>query len=625
MITLSSYKFIMSKSILILFTLLFFFLSCKEETTLIDNTIAPEWAKEAVWYQIFVERFHNGDSTNDPKAEDIAIPAVNFFAPQGWSITPWKHDWYAEEEWMKKLEMPFKDKLQFRRYGGDLQGIIDKLDYLSDLGVNALYLNPINDAPSLHKYDAASYHHVDVNFGPDPEGDKKIIASENPNDPKTWQWTSADMLFLRLIDEVHKRGMKIILDYSWNHTGTNFWAWKDILEKQEKSPYKEWYEIKEFDKQETPENEFEYQGWLNIPTLPEWKKTAITTEKKTGFPYEGDMHPDVKKHIFEVSKRWLAPNGDTSKGIDGYRLDVADHIGLKFWRDYRTFVRNVKKETLLVGEIWWQEWPDKLMNPLPYLKGDVFDAIMFYQVYRPARYFFAENDYGIDANAFKDSLEYHLKRLPEANSYVMMNVNASHDSPRLLSDFYNPLRYKFKADPEENNDYKTEKPDVMAEQRARLYLLHQFTSIGAPHIWNGDEMGMWGADDPFNRKPLMWKEFDFDPESRRYDPVKSQEKDILKFNQSHFEYYKKLIKMRKSNPVLTHGTFKIILAEGQIFGYRRMDEKDEILVYFNVSAKSEFITLADMKSYITLLENYSIDNNQIELKPFSAIVIKKKN
>ena len=273
----------------------------------------PNWAKDVIWYEIFVERFHNGDHSNDPKPENINIPSINVIAPKNWKLTPWTHNWYASEPWFDP-EKTFNENVVFRRYGGDLQGVLDKLDYLQHLGITALFVNPVNDAPSLHKYDARNYHHVDVNFGPDPKGDNKIIASENPADPATWKWTSADKLFLKLINEVHKRRMRIILDYSWNHTGTTFWAFRDILKNQEKSPYKDWYAIKSFDDPATAGNEFAYDGWIGISSLPEIKKVDVTTPRATGYPYEGDINPGAKKHIFDVTSRWLAPNGDASKG-----------------------------------------------------------------------------------------------------------------------------------------------------------------------------------------------------------------------------------------------------------------------------------------------------------------------
>ncbi|MCU0387587.1 MAG: alpha-amylase family glycosyl hydrolase, partial [Chitinophagaceae bacterium] len=475
-------------------------------------TEPPAWASEAIWYQIFVERFHNGDSTNDPTAEDIAIPAIGVAAPAGWGVTKWNGDWYIRDAWADTAKK-FHENLQYRRYGGDLQGVLNKLDYLQDLGITAVYFNPINHAPSLHKYDASSYHHVDANFGPDPEGDLKKMAGENPADPKTWVWTEADKMFLKVVDEMHKRGMKVILDFSWNHTGTRFWAFEDVMKNGESSAYKDWYNIKSFDNPSTPENEFAWEGWLNAKSLPEIKKVNVTTERKIGYPYEGDINPGAKAHIYDVTKRWLAPDGDVKRGIDGFRLDVADHVGLVFWRDWRKHVRSINPDAYLVGEIWWQQWPDELMDPVPYTRGDIFDAVMFYQAYRPAKYFFSKSDFAIDARQLKDSLTFQWDRLLKPNLYAMMNVSSTHDAPRLLTCFGNPNKYKYKALPHENPAYVTGKPSDETHQRLRLYLVHLFTSIGAPQIWNGDEMGMWGGDDPDCRKPLWWKEMAFDDET----------------------------------------------------------------------------------------------------------------
>ncbi|MGB3075313.1 MAG: alpha-amylase family glycosyl hydrolase, partial [Chitinophagales bacterium] len=283
-------------------TYLFFFLSLSAQVTTTPFNKPPEWSKQVIWYQIFVERFYNGDHTNDPRPENINTLPINVIAPPHWAVTSWTHNWYAPDDWANELSGSFNEKIQYRRYGGDLQGVLDKLDYLQQLGITAIFLNPINDAPSLHKYDARNYHHVDVNFGPDPDGDNKLIATENPLDPSTWKWTSADKLFLRLVNEVHKRKMKIIMDYSWNHVGTTFWAWQDILKNQERSVYKDWFEINAFDDPATLQNEFSYRGWAGTTSLVELKKVNITTAKQTGHPYEGDINEGAKKHLFEVSK-----------------------------------------------------------------------------------------------------------------------------------------------------------------------------------------------------------------------------------------------------------------------------------------------------------------------------------
>lgn len=583
----------------------------------------PHWSKTAVWYQVFVERFYNADKKNDPTLANITVPS-QMEPPHDWVVTPWTQNWFAQQQWEKKLQKPFNETIQFRRYGGDLQGVINKLGYLQQLGINAIFLNPINDAPSLHKYDARNYHHVDVNFGPDPDGDNKIIAMENPADPATWKWTSADKLFLQLVDECHKRKIRVIMDYSWNHTGILFWAWQQLVKNQQLSLYKDWFDIRSFEDSSTAQIEFEYGGWLGNKSLPEIKKVDITTERKVGHPYEGNINEGAKQHQFAVAKRWLAPNGDVSKGIDGFRLDVADQVGLGYWRQFRKHVRSINPDAYLVGEVWWQEWPDKLMDPTPYTQGDIFDAVMFYQAYKPARYFFAKTNFDIDAAQLKDSLQAEWSRLQKDNLQAMMNVSSSHDAPRLLSDFYNPNQYKFKATPNDDPLYKTGKPDANTYKRLRLYLVHLFTTVGAPQIWNGEEMGMWGADDPHNRKPLMWKEFLFENETRNNYQSGKKQYDVVGFNQQQFNWYKKLISIRKSNPVLATGEMEIVLAEGKKFGYLRHNETENILVLFNVEPGSQRFALQQAGNYLDLLTGKRYSNIQsIMIKSLGAVVLKK--
>lgn len=601
-----------------------FFIMCKKQNNPDQFILPPEWSKNVIWYQIFVERFYNGDPSNDPKPENIRTASDFYPIPDDWSVTPWTHNWYDQEAWAKKIGKNFYGTLQLRRFGGDLQGVLDKLDYLSDLEITAIYLNPINDAPSLHKYDARNYHHVDVNFGPDPEGDNRIIASENPADPSTWQWTSADKLFLKLVDEVHKRGMRIIVDYSWNHTGVEFWAWKDILKNQEKSPYKDWYEIISFDNLSTDTNEFNYKGWLNIRSLPEIKKVNVIRERINGRPYEGNINEGAKKHIFDVTKRWLAPDGDITKGIDGYRLDVADQVPMGFWRDYRKFVKSINPEAYLVGEIWWEKWPDKLMDPVPYVSGDVFDAIMFYQLYRPARSFFANTQIHINAKQLTDILNNQWSKLTVPYRYSMMNVSATHDSPRLLTCFYNSGKYKYNAIPSNDSTYNTGKPDDETYKRVKLYLIHQFTNIGSPHIWNGDELGMWGADDPDCRKPLWWSEFKFEPETRTNLLKRKKVYDTIGFNNEHFSFYKKIIQIRKENPVLSNGEIEFIKSEGNCLFYRRFNEMDEILVIFNLEDKQLDFKIPVNESYVDLMEGQIFERPQITLDPLTGLILKKQ-
>lgn len=598
----------------LLIVFVFLFISCKqlqrvEKSTNLD---VPEWARTAIWYQIFVERFSNGDPNNDPTLESIKGSWPDD-KPENWKVSNWTGDWYENEY----PEYPFYTSVQMRRYGGDLQGVIDKLDYIQNLGVNALYINPLNDAPSLHKYDARSYHHIDINFGPDPKGDLEIMASEKPDDPSTWKWTSADKMFLKLIEECKKRGLRIVLDYSWNHTGTEFWAWKDLVKNQDKSAYANWYMIDQFDDLSTPENEFKYIGWAGVASLPELKKVDVANRPSHGKPYEGNIQQNVKKHIFDVTQRWLAPEGDISKGIDGYRLDVADQVPLDFWRDYRKEVRGTNPEALLVGEIWWESYPDTLMNPRPYVTdGDIFDIVMHYQQYKPARSFFAKTSEYRGAAELQFSLDSVFKGLSDITAQSMMHMSASHDAPRLLTSFYNKGKYKTK--PDDGSLYKTGKPDEETYKRVKLYLVHQFTFIGAPQIWAGDEMGMWGADDPDCRKPLWWKGMTFADESP--NPLTSEKgKNRVVFNDELHSFYKQLIAIRNNNSTLSTGKLEYLKAEDNILVYRRFDSQSTIDIYFNNSS-NETKAIEVYKSGKSVFTNGNVAN-EISLLPLSFDIV----
>lgn len=551
----------------------------------------PSWAREAIWYEVAVERFRNGDASNDPTAEDI-IGAYPGFVPADWALTPWTKDWYKEDPYFSNFEgqvdyygnkiEKFVDKAQIRRYGGDLQGVLDKIDYIDSLGITAIYFRPLNDAPSLHKYDARHWRHIDVNFGPAPLRDKEIINSEIPDDPSTWKFTEADKLFLRLLEVFHSRGIKVIIDYSWNHTGQTFWAWKDVLEKQEKSKYKDWYWIEKFDDPSTPENEFEYDGWVGVPDLPEIKETRKQDAAVSLTAFEGNIYSQAAKtHIFNVTRRWLDPNGDgdPSDGVDGYRLDVAAEIPLGFWQEFRAVVREINPDAYLMGEIWWEEFPDKLLNPAPFLQGDMFDAVMNYRWYRAIRHFMNASPHPISATELVDSLKSFRSNLrPEVN-YVMMNYTGGFDTPRLLTSLFNKNKYKYQAKVHENPKYKIHRPTAATFQTLKLLLLQQYTYVGAPHIYAGDEMGMWGADDPSSRKPLIWRDYDFEREIAH--PLGLERPtDKVQFNSELFQFYRKLIRLRKDNPVLIHGALAFIEV-ADLFAYRRFNEKEEIIVIFN--------------------------------------------
>lgn len=588
----------------------------------------PEWSKNVVWYQIFVERFRNGDPTNDPTAGDI-VGNFSTYIPENWSITPWTQDWYKPDVWFSELhgkEMlagypieEFGHKAQLRRYGGDLQGVLDKIDYLADLGITAVYFNPLNDAPSLHKYDPRHWRHIDRNFGSNPKEDAAIIASEIPNDPTTWKFTNADQIFLKVIEEFHRRGIKVILDYSWNHTGKNFWALKDIAEKGKQSEFIDWYDIKSFDNPSTPENEFEYKTWFGVPSLPEIKED-VEVDHSIIKAYEGDLYSETaRQHIFNVSKRWLDPNGDGNPedGVDGFRLDVAGEIGLGFWRAYRKVVREVNPDAYLLGEIWWEKWPDKLLNPKSYLQGDVFDAVMNYRWYRATRHFFNQSPNKIPVSEWVDSLQSFTSDLRKQNTYAMMNLTASHDVPRFATSIFNKNKYKVDTNPYEGNDYKIHKPDAATYEIMKLMLVQQFTYIGSPHIWAGDEMGMWGGDDPNCRKPLIWKDLEFEPETYHQIDGFTRPKDPVKFNDQWFDFYKKLIKIRKENPILALGDveFLIVDDEREILTYSRFDENEEVIIVFNLNEEVQTVNIPVKieKTYSDILNQTTVKSGDHEI------------
>jgi cyclomaltodextrinase len=477
--------------------------------------------------------------------------------------------------------------VQFRRYGGDLKGVIDQLDYLQRLGVTALYLNPVNDAPSLHKYDARNYQHIDRNFGPDPKGDEARMAAEDPANAATWGWTAADSLFLALVREVHRRGMRIIMDYSWNHTGITFWAWRDVLKNQRQSRFADWYEVERFDDPATPDtNEFAYRGWANVPWLPEWKKVGRPAGQTKG-PIEGNLVPGVRDLIFNVTKRWLDPNGDGdhSDGVDGFRLDVADVVPLGFWRDYRRFVRSINPEAYLVGEIWWEQWPDKLYDPAPWVQGDVFDAVMNYRWYPPTRSFFAGAPPRLTPSRYAASLDSLNRGIGTAQQKAMMNLTASHDTPRFSTSIYNPGRYKYHNRPTEDSTYRINRPDARTRRIQQMILVQQFTYVGAPEIWNGDEAGMWGADDPDERKPMVWSDLRYDDETA--DPLnRPRPRDRVVPDPALFRVYQNLIAMRKQHlRLFVDGSLEWLTTDDQahVLVYQRVLGSQRAIVAFNNS------------------------------------------
>jgi glycosidase len=535
----------------------------------------PAWAVDAVFYQIFPERFRNGDAANDPTRQSLEFPET---VPDSWEISPWTGDWYARSAWEQSLGTNFFEHGVFnRRYGGDLQGVIDKLDYLANLGVNVLYFNPVFYGRSLHKYDGASMHHIDPYFGPDPAGDLKLIATET-SDPKSWHWTAADKLFLKLLQEARARDMRVIIDGVFNHTGRDFFAFADLRANQAKSPYGDWYIVQHFDDPETPQNEFRYKGWWNVDTLPEF------ADSSTG----DDLHPGPKQYVMDITRRWMDPDGDGDPrdGIDGWRLDVANEVPVKFWRDWNALVRQLNPEAYTVAEVW--------DDAREFLTEGGFSATMNYHAFAfPAKGFLIDGR--LSAHDFGRELLLRLKQYPPAMQFALQNLVDSHDTDRLASMIVNRPREEpyLQADrfdydvqqrvtPRHDATYDVRKPNETERRLQRMVVLLQMTYLGAPMVYYGDEAGMWGADDPCDRWPMVWEDLQY--EAQAADPLgRPRTPDSVEFDAKVHDFYRTAIALRKENSVLRRGSFSVATADddAQFFAFRRDLDGKHALVLFN--------------------------------------------
>ncbi len=532
----------------------------------------PDWAKDAVWYQIFPERFANGDPTNDPTRASLQWPEN---VGEDWAVTPWTADWYRMAPWEEARHPDFYESVFDRRLGGDLQGVLDRVDYLDSLGVTAVYFNPVFWSASLHKYDATSYHHIDPFFGPDPEGDVAMVADETA-DPSTWVWTSADRLFLRLVDALHQRGIRVVLDGVFNHTGTAFWAFEDVRRNQQASPYAGWYEVTAWDDPDTEADEFDWTGWWGFKPL------AVLANNEAG----DDLFPAVKAHVFDATRRWMDPNGDgdPSDGIDGWRLDVANEVPDAFWRDWTALVHAINPETITVAE----EWGDAA----PYLARTGFGSTMNYHALVIPLDAFAF-DGRIDAETFASEVVERFASFPEATRPALMNVLASHDTDRLASMIVNGRlgqNYDRKAGPRDTTAYLVRAPHKDERDLQRAVVALQMAMPGAPHVYYGDEAGMWGGDDPDDRKPMVWPDLTYEPESRAPRGLQ-RDPDPVAFDSTLFAFYQRAIRVRQSDAVLRRGGLATLAASGRAVAFERTLGDDRRVVAFNAGDVPAFLVL----------------------------------
>lgn len=428
----------------------------------------PAWAHDAVYYYVFPDRFRNGDKRNDPK------PGVDRYQDK---------DIEFHANWLDRPYRPGSgdgSDAVFNNdfFGGDLAGIIEKLDYIAALGVNTLYMTPVFTASSNHKYDTADYRNVDPRFG-----------------------SNAD--FSRLCQEAAQRGMRVIPDVSFNHTGADsiyfdrFGKYRsggafEGNQVRRDSPYADWYT---FDTtQKDPDKQF--KGWVGVTDLPELNKNS----------------PSFRRFAFgsqdSITELWL------DRGAAGWRMDVAPWVPDDFWREWRRAVKARKPDAVTIAETWFEA--------SKFFLGDMFDSTMNY-VFRNTVL-----DYAGGANAAQAyrSLELLRELYPQQALHALMNVLSTHDAARAL----HALGYR-----EDTTDAAR---IAEAKQRLKLAVFFQMTYPGAPSIYYGDEVGVTGGDDPYNRAPYPWADLGGKPDL-----------ELL-------AEFKRLTALRKAHPVLRRGTLE---------------------------------------------------------------------
>ncbi|MDG1837974.1 MAG: alpha amylase N-terminal ig-like domain-containing protein [Phycisphaerales bacterium] len=502
----------------------------------------PDWARDAIWYQIMVDRFRNGDPTTDPQPGRT-----------------WTSDWYKPALSEGADGQDFYNWYVFSRlYGGDITGLRSQLGYLKDLGVNALYLNPVFQSESHHKYNATSFVHIDEHYG-GGTAYSAADAIEDPTDASTWAWTKSDTAFLDFLREAKSQGFRVIIDGVFNHVGTQHSAFQDVVKNGQSSPYADWFDVKSWEP-------FDYAGWAGFGELPVFAKND-----EYGLASES-----CRQHIMDITRRWMDPNGDgdPSDGIDGWRLDVPNEVPMAFWIEWRKLVKSINPDALIVGEIW--------DNAEQWLDGRSFDAVMNYPFARASLDWIAAKDNKINASEVDVRFAELRMAYPESATYVMQNLLDSHDTDRVVSKIYNPDRpYDAQNREQEVDDYKAGKPPEWAYKRARLAALLQMMYVGAPMIYYGDEVGLWGSDDPNNRKPMLWE--DLQP----YDEAG------MAVMPTHFEFFRRAIAVRSAYPALRRGSIETVLTDDEqdVWVFLRKFEGQEVLVALNAGEADAVVTL----------------------------------
>lgn len=561
----------------------------------------PAWAKGAIFYQIFVDRFNNGNTDND--VEDGEYSYVG-------DITTKVKDWYQYPNTVGIREF----------YGGDLQGVINKLKYLKDLGVDVIYLNPIFVSPSNHKYDTQDYDYIDPHFGVIVNDREEVLSPGELNNKKALKYITrvtdyenlneSNQLLIKLVEEAHALSMKVVLDGVFNHCGSfNKWLDREGIYKDAKgfekgayeekdSPYREFFNFRTND---WPNNT-SYDGWWGYDTLPKLN-------------YEGSSK--LYNYILEIGKKWVSPPFN----CDGWRLDVAADLGLTkefnhtFWKDFRNSVKTANSEAIILAEHYG--------NPKEWLMGDEWDTVMNYDAFmEPVTWFLTGMQKHSDAynegllnsyEEFKKAMTHYMASFQTTSLQTAMNELSNHDHSRFLTRTNKKVGRVASLGPKAANEGIDK--GVMKEA-----VTIQMTLPGAPTIYYGDEAGLCGFTDPDNRRTYPWGR---------------EDKELISF-------HKDIIKIHKSYEALKTGSFKFLNGAHGVISYGRFNKEDQFIIALNNNnyeisieiqvwevgitgnRKLSRLLLTGTDNYSLDDEIYSTENGVLNLKlpPISSIILK---
>ena len=563
----------------------------------------PEWAKGAVIYQIYTDRFFNGDKTND-----VLTREYNYIGDYSQRVSDWNK--YPATMGVREF------------YGGDLQGVWDKLDYLQNLGVEVIYFNPLFVSPSNHKYDIQDYDYIDPHFAKIVKDEGEVLKDGDYLNKDASKYIcrvtdkenleASNEFFKDFVNEVHRRGMKVILDGVFNHCGSfNKWLDKEqIYENQEgyskgayisgESPYRTFFK---FFEEAWPYN-YHYNGWWGHDTLPKLN-------------YEES--PKLYEYIMRIARKWVSE----PYNVDGWRLDVAADLGQsgefnhKFWQDFRKNVKEANPNAIILAEHYG--------DPGAWLQGNEWDTVMNYDAFmEPISWFLTgmekhsdekRDDLRGDSFSFFAAMNHHMSRFQGSSLLVAMNELSNHDHSRFMTRTNGNVGRVGYAGPEAAEKYINK--GIMKEA-----VVIQMTWPGAPTLYYGDEAGVCGWTDPDNRRTYPWGKEDTEL----------------------IDFHRAAIKIHKENKALRTGGYKAIFGEYNAIGYGRMLEENVIAVAINNDGvEREFkmpvlqlgITDEDVleRLIVSNRESFSIEPKEyyvetgfvtIKMEPFSGAILRKK-